>query len=89
MILSYQTRPLPAAPTARMSDVAFGGLLQLLLTPVAREPRATEELEAYLRHLDSTTPVHGCGRGCALRRRIAPARHHWGLRPAPHPRARR
>lgn len=52
--MKSQRRSTQARP---MSADAFAGFLQLLLTPLDRGPRQTDDLDAYLEHLSATAPL--------------------------------
>ena len=40
-----------------MDADAFAGFLKLWLTPAGREPRPSEEVDAYLRHASEREPL--------------------------------
>lgn len=46
-----------ASQTRPMSPDAFAGFIQLLLTPGARVPRPTADLDAYLSYLSEQEPL--------------------------------
>ena len=46
-----------ASKTRPMTPDAYAGFIQLLLTPAARVPRQTTDLDAYLRYLGEQEPL--------------------------------